>query len=261
MGNLSKPGKLPIMKVAGIHLAVVAILWVSGVIQSCRQPATEHMRVRLAAAPPTPTPPAPQPTPTPTPPTPTPPQPTPPTPTPPPPAPPREAASKPKPKAQPKPKWKPRSANDIRNKYANQVNKAQKTPRQPQTTRPRPTNTPNSRDVANRLNNAVSHSRPKAGGGSEAPPRDYFDQIVATLHASWRPPTAADAPDGIATRIDLTIDRSGNMLSGRVIGPSGNSAMDASVRALLSSHLRFPPFPPSVRSSTLQVQVTLRLRH
>jgi protein TonB len=257
MGNETQPGKLPIAKVASIHLGIIVIFWISGAIQSCRQPATEHLRVKLAAA--TPAPPAPQPTP---PPTPTPPEPAP-SPTPPQPKPPPKprTASKPKPQTPPKPKWKPRTANDIRNRYANQLNNAQRTPRQPQTSRPRPNSTPNSRDVADRLNSAVSHSRPKASGGREAPPRDYFDQIVATLHANWRPPTAADAPDGIATRVDLTIDRSGNLLSGRIIGASGNSVMDASVRQLLGNHLRFPPFPPSVRSSTLEVQVTLRLRH
>lgn len=79
------------------------------------------------------------------------------------------------------------------------------------------------------------------GGGGGEVYVNYKQFVQAAYHNAWIPP-AEIANDAMAVRAEVTVDRSGNVISAKPVRKSGNPALDKSVERALQ--LKFiAPFP------------------
>jgi TonB family protein len=83
----------------------------------------------------------------------------------------------------------------------------------------------------------------QAGPGGGGPlSMNYRDAVASIYTDAWSPP--ADLDDESATVVvSVTIDRDGNVMSGHIIKPSGNAAMDQSIQNTLDKVTFVKPFP------------------
>ncbi len=88
----------------------------------------------------------------------------------------------------------------------------------------------------------------------------YLDSIVSQIYNSWVQPTRSEVKlANPVVRVEVKIDRSGKIISKSILNQTSSSAMDASVRRLLSELDRFPPFPAESKQSTLTQILLLKL--
>ena len=102
--------------------------------------------------------------------------------------------------------------------------------------------------AANRIDKGTASHLPtveeQAGPGGGGPvSMNYRDAVASIYTDAWSPP--ADLDDESATVVvSVTIDRDGNVMSGHIITPSGNAAMDQSIQNTLDKVTFVKPFPP-----------------
>jgi protein TonB len=160
-------------------------------------------------------------------------------PTPPPPEPAKIIPNPPKPVPE-KPKPKP-----IR---AEVKKKPNDTPAAPQTT------------AAPRAERVAPAASAAAAGASRAASASYNQLVQSHLQRFKQfPQSARTGQSGTAVvRIAFTLDRSGRVLSSRLLGSSGNSALDAETLAMIRRAQPFPAFPPEKTGGTEAFNVPLR---
>ncbi len=276
MGNCSRIRRYVIVG----HVLGLAVLLAAGFLPSCHQERPMLMRVDLVEIPavsgdtpvaPTPDPPTPAPPQPPTPPAPTPPAPTPPAPTPPVPKPPTPAPiptpkpppPTPTPPAPTPPKWQARTPDQIRqNAKLSPVNTPAPTPR------PTPTPAPvNSRDIAARMQQNVNNRRvtvttgPAPTTATAAASDNFNNATVQRLYALWNQPSRQEVGGREPrTAVTFRIAHDGSVLRKVISAPSGNAAMDASVRKMLDALTTLPaPSAYGLPRGILEITVVFEL--
>ena len=79
-------------------------------------------------------------------------------------------------------------------------------------------------------------------GESDSAYAPYKDAIGSIYYNAWTPPEDV-ANDDSNTKVSITIARDGTVISSRIITPSGDSRMDASVQRALDRVSSVPPLP------------------
>jgi periplasmic protein TonB len=90
----------------------------------------------------------------------------------------------------------------------------------------------------------ASKSAQTAAPAAAAPPADYVAQLARRIGRTQRYPLAARVRHQEGTALLLfELDRSGRLLSWRIIRSSNNEALDSEVGRMVSAAAPFPPFP------------------
>lgn len=99
-----------------------------------------------------------------------------------------------------------------------------------------------------------------AGGGPNAAAfLDYGQMMVRIYEQAWLvPPNLSDSLSVVG--VTVTVARSGRVLEWQVRKPSGNSAIDKSVRETLQKVIQFEPFPASFRESQRTFNIDFNLK-
>lgn len=99
-----------------------------------------------------------------------------------------------------------------------------------------------------------------AAGASRAASASYNQMVASHLQRFKQfPESARTGMTGTATvRVAFTLDRGGHLLSSRLLGSSGNSALDTETLAMVRRAQPFPAFPPEKIGSTEAFNVPLR---
>jgi protein TonB len=80
------------------------------------------------------------------------------------------------------------------------------------------------------------------GNGSGAAYASYRDAIATIYYEAWTPPGNADN-DEANTRVSVTIANDGTVISARIVTPSGDTKVDASIQRTLERVTYIAPFP------------------
>ena len=99
-----------------------------------------------------------------------------------------------------------------------------------------------------------------AGGGPNALAfLDYGQMMVHIYERAWLvPPNLTDSLSVVG--VTVTVARSGRVLEWRVARPSGNGAIDKSVRETLQKVIQFEPFPASFREPQRTFNIDFNLK-
>ena len=80
------------------------------------------------------------------------------------------------------------------------------------------------------------------GNGSGAAYASYRDAIATIYYEAWTPPgNAANAEAN--TKVSVTIANDGTVISARIVTPSGDTQVDASIQRTLDRVTFIAPFP------------------
>ena len=80
------------------------------------------------------------------------------------------------------------------------------------------------------------------GNSSGAAYANYRDVIVSIYYEAWTPPDNTDN-DEANTRVSVTIANDGTVISARIVTPSGDANVDASIQRTLERVTFIAPFP------------------
>lgn len=99
-----------------------------------------------------------------------------------------------------------------------------------------------------------------AGGGPNAAAfLDYGQMMVRIYEQMWLVP--ANLSDSLSiVGVTVTVARNGRVLEWQLLKPSGNSAIDRSVRETLQKVIQFEPFPASFRESQKTFNIDFNLK-
>lgn len=99
-----------------------------------------------------------------------------------------------------------------------------------------------------------------AGGGPNAAAfLDYGQMMVRIYEQMWLvPPNLTDSLAIVG--VTVTVARNGRVLDCQLLKPSGNSAVDKSVRETLQKVIQFEPFPASFRESQRTFNIDFNLK-
>ena len=99
-----------------------------------------------------------------------------------------------------------------------------------------------------------------AGGGPNAAAfLDYGQMMVRLYEQMWLVP--ANLSDSLSVvGVTVTVARNGRVLGWELLKPSGNSAIDKSVRETLQKVIQFEPFPASFRESQRTFNIDFNLK-
>ena len=84
-------------------------------------------------------------------------------------------------------------------------------------------------------------------GASSAAYSSFKDALATIYYNAWTPPDDTSNDDAI-TRVRITIARDGSIISARIIGPSGDGRVDASVQRAIDRVSNVPPLPEGKES-------------
>lgn len=88
---------------------------------------------------------------------------------------------------------------------------------------------------------------------------DYGQMMVRIYEQAWLvPPNLSDSLSVVG--VTVTVARNGRVLEWRLAKPSGNSAVDKSVRETLQKVIQFDPFPASFRESQRTFNIDFNLK-
>jgi TonB family protein len=85
-------------------------------------------------------------------------------------------------------------------------------------------------------------------GGGEAY-ANYAQAIKSIYDAAWRDAPEDVVDDSLTTEVKVAIARDGRVISARIVTPSGNAALDRSVRRALDRVESVPPFPKGAKET------------
>lgn len=111
--------------------------------------------------------------------------------------------------------------------------------------------------VARRLRNLSKYGvsggqgTPGGGGGHHGVVsreiNDYYYTVEAFLKQRWNQPRLLQKTADLKVMVEIAVDARGRVLSAKITGMSGNSAMDASVQALVAGLNTLPKPPKAMR--------------
>jgi protein TonB len=85
-------------------------------------------------------------------------------------------------------------------------------------------------------------------GESSAAYASYNSAIASIYYEAWTPPDDASNDDS-DTRVSITIARDGTVISARIVNPSGDARVDASVQRALDRVPSVPPLPDGTKEN------------
>lgn len=182
----------------------------------------------------------------------------------------------PKPKVQPKPKPKPKPKQIEKPKPRVQAAR----PSRPSTisnsraqSQHRPSHAGASKRPANTHSDGSGQGRGKHGSGRAAGgsssgqgaglgakgTANYYGKLAVWLNRHKRYPSRARRLRQEGTvKVSFTINRSGRVLSHRIVSSSGHALLDQEVEAMLKRASPLPSFPPGMSQSQLTITVPIR---
>ena len=86
----------------------------------------------------------------------------------------------------------------------------------------------------------------------------YFDIVRRAMYRAWIQPESL-AVEGLTTKAMIQLANDGTVISGKVIRPSGNGVMDASVKSALASVKRIPGLSASFLATHREITVDFEL--
>lgn len=94
----------------------------------------------------------------------------------------------------------------------------------------------------NRITTDVAVTRHNTNKSSASAVNNYLQAISRILYRRWNQPTLRETGGTRpTTKVELRVRADGRVTSARLVRPSGNTAMDSSVRQLLQGLNRLPP--------------------
>ena len=117
--------------------------------------------------------------------------------------------------------------------------------------------------LANAINSIQSHSSkptvvglPGTGAASYA---RYSDKLGTIFYDAWTPPNDASNENAI-TKVSVTIAGDGTILTWRIVEPSGDASVDASVRRAMDRVPSVPPLPDGAKQRTISIYFNLNTK-
>ncbi|MCA1975163.1 MAG: energy transducer TonB, partial [Caenispirillum sp.] len=106
---------------------------------------------------------------------------------------------------------------------------------------------------------ATGSSPATTGGGTPGERRDYLAQVQAWLERHKEYPRSARMRRQEGTvLLQFVLDRSGRVLSHRIVRGSGHDALDAEVDAMIRRASPLPPMPPAMTAQTMDITVPVQ---
>ena len=96
-------------------------------------------------------------------------------------------------------------------------------------------------------------------GNSPAAVANYASIVKTVYTAAWNPPDDAQN-DEANVKVRVTIERNGSVSAARIIGPSGDSGLDQSVRHTLDRITTLEPFPDGMTESEHTYTINFNLK-
>jgi len=116
---------------------------------------------------------------------------------------------------------------------------------------------------ASAVSNIKSHTsdatRIEMQGTGTASYANYKDALGTIFYNAWTPPNDASNEDAV-TKVSITIAQDGTIISARIVGPSGDAAVDASVRRALDRVPSVPPLPDGAKQRTISIYFNLNTK-
>jgi len=124
------------------------------------------------------------------------------------------------------------------------------TPKTPAATpKPAPDNSKEINSALAALRNNLSHATQIAPvGNSSAAAANYAQVVKSVYEQAWILPDDLES-DTANTKVRITISRDGTVVSAKIITPSGDAKLDASVQRTLERVQTLPPFPSGTSDS------------
>jgi TonB family protein len=114
--------------------------------------------------------------------------------------------------------------------------------------------------ITGSLEHNLSHSTDVKLPGNDAESAANYGQIVKSLYEqAWIPPDNADNNDA-SPRVHVVIASDGTVISAHITDPSGDAAVDASVRRALERQRLFPPFPDGATDKERSYNINFDLK-
>jgi protein TonB len=106
---------------------------------------------------------------------------------------------------------------------------------------------------------SLTPSSAPAGANSAAALASYNQRVAAHLQRFKQYPSGARAAgeQGIS-RLNFTLDRSGQVLGSRLAGSSGHPALDGETLAMVRRAQPFPPMPPELKKTSMSFNVPVQ---
>ncbi|HTL74640.1 MAG TPA: TonB family protein [bacterium] len=112
------------------------------------------------------------------------------------------------------------------------------------------------RSIKENASSATTVEMPGEGSVSYA---NYASVVRSVYERAWTPPDDADNDDAI-TKVSVTIARDGTVISSRLLNPSGDSRVDASVRRTLDRVTFVAPFPDGAKEKERTFIINFNLK-
>lgn len=96
-------------------------------------------------------------------------------------------------------------------------------------------------------------------GASTAAYANFKDALATIYYNAWTPPDDNSNDDAI-TRVRITIAREGTIISARIVGPSGDRRVDASVQQAIDRVTSVPALPEGSKESQRTVTLNFNLK-
>jgi TonB family protein len=88
---------------------------------------------------------------------------------------------------------------------------------------------------------------------------NYGAAIKSIYDQAWTPPSDT-ASDDANTQVSITIGNDGTVISARIINPSGDAKVDASVQRALDRVTSVPAFPEGATEKQRTFKITFNLK-
>jgi protein TonB len=106
---------------------------------------------------------------------------------------------------------------------------------------------------------SLTSSSATAGTTSSAALASYNQLVAAHLQRFKQYPSGARAAGEQGTsRLSFTLSRSGQVLSSRLAGSSGHSALDSETLAMIRRAQPFPPMPPELKQASMSFSIPVQ---
>ncbi len=110
--------------------------------------------------------------------------------------------------------------------------------------------------ISKNASSATTIEMPGTGSVSYA---NYGSAIKSIYEQAWSPPTET-ANDDANTKVAVTISSDGTVISARIINPSGDTQVDASVQRALDSVTSVPAFPEGATEKQRTFKINFNLK-
>jgi len=98
-----------------------------------------------------------------------------------------------------------------------------------------------------------------ASGGAEVSFDEVTRDLYAKLYSAWRQPVGLSSASAGTVTVSVVVRKNGDLVSSRIVEPSGNAEMNASVQRALDSVTSVRPLPAEYTGATRTFQIDYKL--